>query len=156
MSFFNSISQFSAFRFSPWSKKNPSNQSRELGQKSFLQSEISAFNTRYSNGNILSFWYWSQAIQKPKFIYVSRTTTLMRIQSEINSFSITELQPNSAGNLLAARFYVFTLDFKQEYLEFLISKSSNSKFKFIYVSWTTNLMKELKWDKIILENKICQ
>jgi hypothetical protein len=68
----------------------------------------------------------------------------MRIQSEINSFSITELQPNSAGNLLAARFYVFTLDFKQEYLEFLISKSSNSKFKFIYVSWTTNLMKELK------------
>jgi len=79
-----------------------------------------------------------------------------RIQSEINSFSITELQPNSAGNLFAARFYVFTLDFKQEYLEFLISKSSNSKFKFIYVSWTTNLMKELKWDKIILENKICQ
>jgi hypothetical protein len=37
------------------------------------------------------------------------------------------LQPNSAGNLLAARFYVFMLDFKQEYLEFLISKSSNSK-----------------------------
>ena len=35
------------------------------------------FHTRYSNGNILSFWYWNQAIQKPKFIYVSRTTTLM-------------------------------------------------------------------------------
>jgi len=35
-----------------------------------------------------------------------------RIQSEINSFWIIELQPNSAGNLLAARFYVFTLDFK--------------------------------------------
>jgi hypothetical protein len=50
-----------------------------------------------------------------------------RIPSEINSFWITELQPNSAGNLLAARFYVFTLDFKQEYLEFLIMKSSNSK-----------------------------
>jgi hypothetical protein len=50
-----------------------------------------------------------------------------RIQSEINSFWITESQPNSAGNLLAAGFYVFTLDFKQEYLELLISKSSNSK-----------------------------
>jgi len=37
------------------------------------------------------------------------------------------LQPNSAGNLLAAGFYVFTLDFKQEYLELLISKSSDSK-----------------------------
>jgi hypothetical protein len=75
----------------------------------------------------LSFWYWNQVIQKPKFIYVSRTTTLMRIQSEINLFWITELQPNSARNRLAARFYVFTLDFKQEYLEFLISELSNSK-----------------------------
>jgi hypothetical protein len=37
------------------------------------------------------------------------------------------LQPNSAGNLLAAGFYVFMLDLKQEYLELLISKSSNSK-----------------------------
>jgi len=36
------------------------------------------FHTRYSNGNILSFWYWNQAIQKPKFIYSSRTTTLMK------------------------------------------------------------------------------
>jgi len=107
--------------------KCPSNQSRELGQKSFSRSGIPAFNTRYSNENILSFWYWNQVIQKPKFIYVSRTTTLMRIQSEINLFWITELQPNSAGNRLAARFYVFTLDFKQEYLEFLISELSNSK-----------------------------
>jgi len=73
--------------------KNPSNQSRELGQKLFSRPGIPAFNTRYSNGNILSFWYWNWAIQKPKFIYVSRTTTLMRIQSEINSFCITELQP---------------------------------------------------------------
>jgi hypothetical protein len=50
-----------------------------------------------------------------------------RIQSEINLFWITELQPNSAGNLLAAGVYVFMLDFKQEYLELLISKSSHSK-----------------------------
>jgi len=78
MSFFNSIPQFSTFQFSPWSKKNPSNQSRELGQKSFSRPRTPTFNTRYSNGNILSFWYWNQAIQKPKFIYVSRTTTLMR------------------------------------------------------------------------------
>jgi hypothetical protein len=78
MSFFNSIPQFSTFRFSPWSKKNPSNQSRELGQKSFSRLRIPAFNTRYSNGNILSFWYWNQAIQNPKFIYVSQTTTLMK------------------------------------------------------------------------------
>ena len=32
----------------------------------------------YSNENILSFWYWNQAIQKPKIIYTSRTTTLMK------------------------------------------------------------------------------
>jgi hypothetical protein len=35
------------------------------------------FHTRYSNGNILSFWYWNQVIQQPKFIYASKTTTLM-------------------------------------------------------------------------------
>jgi hypothetical protein len=29
------------------------------------------FHTRYSNGNILSFWYRNQAVQKPKFIYAS-------------------------------------------------------------------------------------
>jgi hypothetical protein len=40
---------------------------------------------------------------------------------------MTELQPNSAGNLLATGFYVFTLDFKQDYLELVISKSSNLK-----------------------------
>ena len=33
---------------------------------------------RYSNWNILSFWYRNQAIQKPKFIYASRTTTLIK------------------------------------------------------------------------------
>jgi hypothetical protein len=32
---------------------------------------------RYSNGNILSFWYQNQVIQKPKIIYASRNTTLM-------------------------------------------------------------------------------
>jgi hypothetical protein len=78
MSSFISIPQFSTFWFSPWSKKNPSNQSHEHGQKSFSRPGIPAFNTRYSNGNILSFWYWNQMIQKPKFIYVSQTKTLMK------------------------------------------------------------------------------
>jgi len=35
-------------------------------------------HVRHSNGNILSFWYWNQVIQKPKFIYASRTKTLMK------------------------------------------------------------------------------
>jgi hypothetical protein len=39
---------------------------------------ILCFHVRYSNVNILSFWYQNQAIQKPKFIYASRTTTLTR------------------------------------------------------------------------------
>jgi hypothetical protein len=34
--------------------------------------------TRYSNGNILGFWYRNKAIEKPKFIYTSRTTTFMK------------------------------------------------------------------------------
>jgi len=33
---------------------------------------------RYSNENIFSFWYRNQAIQKPKIIYASRNTTLMK------------------------------------------------------------------------------
>ena len=75
---------------------------------------------------------WASDIEIKRFKSPNTSTCLRlqlwwRIQSEINSFWITELQPNSAGNLLATGFYVFTLDFKQEYLELLISKSSNSK-----------------------------
>jgi len=43
--------------------------------KPFLRQD---FLLSHSNGNILSLWYWNQAIQKPKFIYASRTTTLMK------------------------------------------------------------------------------
>jgi hypothetical protein len=39
---------------------------------------ILCLHVRYSNGNILSFWYRNQAIQKPKFIYAYRTTILMK------------------------------------------------------------------------------
>jgi len=77
ISFFNSIPHFSTFRFSPWSKKILQISLANLGKNSSRGQE-SLFNTRYLNGNILSFWYWNQAIQKPKFIYVSRTTTLMQ------------------------------------------------------------------------------
>jgi len=75
-------------------------------------------------------WAFDIEIKRFKSPYSSTRPGLQlwwRIQSEINSFWITELQPNSAGNLLVTRFYVFMLDFKQEYLEFLISESSNSK-----------------------------
>jgi hypothetical protein len=46
--------------------------------QNLLAAEFSTFTFRYSNENILSFWYQSQAIQKPKFIYAYRTTTFMR------------------------------------------------------------------------------
>ena len=36
------------------------------------------FYVRYSNMNILSFWYQNQVIQKSKFIYTSRNTTLIK------------------------------------------------------------------------------
>jgi len=36
------------------------------------------FPIRYFNVNILSFCYWNQVIQKPKFIYTCRTTTFTR------------------------------------------------------------------------------
>jgi hypothetical protein len=77
ISFFNSIPHFNTFQFSPWSKKNPSNQSCELGLYP-SRGKIFCLHVRYSNGNILSFWYLNQVIQKPKFIYTSRTTTLMK------------------------------------------------------------------------------
>ena len=68
---------FSTFRFSPWSKKIPSNQSRELGLNP-SRGRILYLHVRYSNRNILSFWYRNQVIQNPKFIYASRNTTLMK------------------------------------------------------------------------------
>jgi len=36
------------------------------------------FHVRYSNWNILSFWYQNQVIEKSKFIYASRTITLLK------------------------------------------------------------------------------
>jgi hypothetical protein len=47
------------------------------GQNHFL-SRILYFHTNNSNGNILSFWYQNQEIQKPKFIYTSSTITFMK------------------------------------------------------------------------------
>ena len=50
---------------------------QNLGQDP-SRGRILYLHIRYSNENILSFWYWNQAIQKPKFIYASRTTALMK------------------------------------------------------------------------------
>ena len=36
------------------------------------------FLIRYSHGSILSFWYQNKEIQKPKFIYIYRSTTFMK------------------------------------------------------------------------------
>ena len=58
-------------------KKNPSNQVYKL-ELNLSRCKILYFHIWYSNGNILSFWYWNQDIQKPKFIYTSRTTTFMK------------------------------------------------------------------------------
>jgi hypothetical protein len=95
--------------------------------KIFLAAEIPAFTL-----DIQTRMSWASDIKIKQFKSPNSSTCpglhlWWRIRSEINSFWITELQPNSAGNLLAAGFYVFTLDFKQEYLELLILKSSNSK-----------------------------
>jgi len=81
-SFFNSVLQ-------TWGQ-NPS-----CGRK-FLRQNFH-FLIRYSNVNILSFWYWNQAIQKSKFIYTCRTTTFMRIRGEIKSFYRTESGRNLVG-----------------------------------------------------------
>ena len=40
--------------------------------------KILYFHVRYSNGNILSFWYRNQPIQKPKFIHAYRNITFMK------------------------------------------------------------------------------
>ena len=80
------------FPFGPWSKKgfklacNWSSIFKHLAivslqtraKKNPSRGRNLCFHTRYSNRNILSFWYQNQAIQKPKFIYASRTTTLMK------------------------------------------------------------------------------
>jgi hypothetical protein len=42
------------------------------------RSRINCFLIRYSYGNILSFWYQNQKIQKPKFIYTYRSTTFLK------------------------------------------------------------------------------
>ena len=93
---FNSIPHFNTFRFSPWSKNNPSNQPRELGLYP-SRGRILCPHVRYSNGNILSSdieikWYKS-------------TNSSMRLglklwcksQSEIKSFYRTKSSSNLVG-----------------------------------------------------------
>ena len=46
--------------------------------QNLLAAEFSTFTLRNSNGDILSFWYQNQAIQKPKFIYSYRSITFMK------------------------------------------------------------------------------
>jgi hypothetical protein len=75
ISFFNKISHFSTFQFSPWSQKKSFESGPRTWAKPFLRHDSLL---SHSNGNILSFWYRNQVIQKPKFIYTSRTTTLMK------------------------------------------------------------------------------
>jgi hypothetical protein len=104
------------------------------------------FHTRYSNGNILSFWYQNQSIQKPKFIYPSRNTTLMK---ESNRF---KKQNHSRGR----NPYFHTRYSNKNILSFWYRNQAIQKPKFIYASRTTTLMKELNWDKIILNNRIWQ
>ena len=77
-----------------------------------IEGRILCFHARFQTG--IS---WASDIEINQFKIPNSSMCLglqlwWRIQSEINSFWITELQPNSAGNLLAAGFYVFTLDFK--------------------------------------------
>jgi len=76
-------------------KKNPSNQSRELGLYP-SRGRIFCLHVRYSNGNILSFWYRNQVIQKSKFIYVW-LKLWWRSRSEIKSFYRTESSSNLVG-----------------------------------------------------------
>jgi len=85
------------------------------------------FHTKYSNGNILSFWYWNQVIQKPKFIYVSRTTTFIK-DSKWDKFILNnKIAAKLNWKPSRGRILCFHARFKQKYLELLISKSSNSK-----------------------------
>jgi len=96
--------------------------------------------------NILSFWYWNQAIQKPKFIYASRTTTLMK---ESNRFK--EQNPSRGENPCFHTRYS-----NRNILSFWYQNQAIQKPKFMYAFRTTTLMKELNWDKIFLKNRIWQ
>jgi len=97
------------------------------------------------------------AVEIPSFYDDPVPTNFLLISSSIESLILSlfnlVLGPKKsfesglrtwAKILLAAGIPAFTLDFKHEYLELLISKSSNSKAKFIYMSQTTTLMKDSK------------
>jgi hypothetical protein len=97
------------------------------------------------------------AVEIPSFYDDPVPTNFLLISSSIESLILSlfnlVLGPKKsfesglrtwAKILLAAGIPAFTLDFKHEYLELLILKSSNSKAKFIYMSQTTTLMKDSK------------
>ena len=77
-------------------KKNPSNHSRELGLYP-SRDRIFCPHVRYSNGNILRFWYRNQVIQKSNSSTRLGLQPWWRSRSEIKSFYKTETDSNLVG-----------------------------------------------------------
>jgi len=80
-----------------------------------------------------------------------------RIQSEIKSFWRTKLQINSGWNLSPGRILCFHTRYSnRNILSFWYRNQVIQKLKSIYAFRNTNLMKDSKWEKIILKNRIWQ
>jgi hypothetical protein len=118
-------------------------------------SRILYFSTRCSNGNILSLWYRNQAIQKPKFISTYRTKTFIKDSKSDKIILKNKTAKNSGWNPSRGRILYFHNWYSNEnILSFWYRNQEIQKPKFIYTYRTITFMKDSKWDKFILKNRI--
>ena len=97
----------------------------------------------------------TKRFKSPKFIYTCRATTFMK-DKKWDKFILKNIIATKLGwKPSCGRILCFHARFQTG-----ISWASDIEIKqfkspkFIYVSRTTTLMKDLKWDKIVLDNRI--
>jgi len=104
--------------------------------------------------------YWASDIEIKRFKSSNSSTHTRlqlswRIQSEKKSFWRTELQTNSGWNSSHGRILCFHTRYSNgNNLSFWYLNQAIQKPKFIYAFRNTNFMKDSKWDKIVLKNRI--
>jgi len=118
---------------------------------------ILCFSTKCLNENILSLWYQNQAIQKPKFISTYRNKTSMKDLEWDKIILKNRIATKLGWKPSRDRILFFHIRYSNgNILSLWYRNQEIQKPKFIYASRTTTLMQDLKWDKIVLENRIWQ
>ena len=148
ISFFNSIPHFSTFRFSPWSKKILRISPANLGKNSSRGQESLLSTLDIQTGISWAFDIEIERFKSPNSSTCPGIQLWWRIQSEINSFCITELQPKLGWKPSRGRIICFHARFQTG-----ISWASDIKIKKFKSSNSSTCPRLQLWWRIRIEIK---